>query len=207
MISPIDFVLHIDKYLGLILQDYGALSYLILFLIIFFETGIVITPFLPGDSLIFIAGAFAAAGAINVLLLFFVLTFAAIIGDSVNYWIGGFLGEKFFEKSVFFRKDYLTKTKAFYKKHGGKTIIIARFIPIIRTFAPFVAGIGKMDYLRFLSFNVVGGTIWVALFIFAGYFFGAIPFVQDNLNWIVWTIIFISILPVIFEFIRHKMKK
>jgi membrane-associated protein len=202
----IDFIIHIDKYLGLILQNYGALSYLILFLIIFIETGVVIMPFLPGDSLLFIAGTFASSGLINIALLFFVLLFAAIIGDSVNYWVGSFLGEKFFEKSRFFRKDYLDRTKLFYKKHGGKTIILARFIPIIRTFAPFVAGVGKMDYPRFLSFNVLGATAWVALFTFAGYFFGTIPFVQDNLNWLVWVIILTSILPVIYEYIEYKIK-
>lgn len=203
----IDFIIHIDKYVGLILQNYGAFSYAILFLVIFLETGLVITPFLPGDSLIFVAGSFAATGAINIMLLFFVLAFAAIIGDSINYWIGSFFGEKVFAKSILFRKDYLEKTKQFYRKHGGKTIILARFIPIIRTFAPFVAGVGKMDYARFLSFNVVGGAIWVALFTFGGYFFGTIPFVQDNLGWLVWIIIFISIVPIIYEYIVHKLRK
>ncbi len=202
-----DFLIHIDKYVGIILQNYGALSYAILFLIIFLETGLVITPFLPGDSLIFVAGSFAATGAIDVILLFFILAFAAILGDTVNYWIGSFFGEKVFMKSILFRRDYLQKTKEFYRKHGGKTIILARFIPIIRTFAPFVAGIGKMNYVRFLSFNVVGGIIWVALFTFAGYFFGTIPFVQDNLGWFVWIIIALSVVPVIYEYIQHKLKK
>jgi membrane-associated protein len=204
--SLFNFFVHIDKYLGAILQSYGPLSYAILFIIIFLETGLVITPFLPGDSLIFVAGTFAASGAINITLLFFVLAFAAIIGDSFNYWIGSFFGEKVFAKSKLFRKDYLEKTKKFYREHGGKTIILARFIPIIRTFAPFVAGVGKMEYLRFLSFNVIGATIWVALFTFGGYFFGTIPVVKDNLGWLVWVIILTSFVPVIYEYLKNKLR-
>ncbi len=203
----LDFLIHIDKYVGLILQNYGPFAYIVLFLIIFLETGLVITPFLPGDSLVFVAGSFAASGALNILFLFFLLAFAAVAGDSVNYWIGSFFGEKVFAKSIFFKKEYLEKTKAFYMKHGGKTIILARFIPLIRTFAPFVAGVGKMNYTRFLSFNVVGGIIWVALFAFGGYFFGAIPFVQDNLGWLVWVIVLSSLVPVIYEYIVHKLNK
>lgn len=203
----LDFIIHIDKYVWLILQNYGHYAYVILFLVILLETGLVITPFLPGDSLIFIAGSFAATGALNIMLLFFILAFAAIAGDTMNYWIGNFFGEKVFSKSVLFRKDYLEKTKTFYRKHGGKTIILARFIPIIRTFAPFVAGVGKMNYIRFLSFNVVGGIIWVALFAFGGYFFGTIPFVQDNLGWLVWAIILTSLVPAIYEYIAHKSEK
>src|SRR3989338_9006379 len=181
----IDFILHIDKYLGVIIQDYGILTYVILFLIIFLETGLVITPFLPGDSLIFVAGTFAAKGYFNVFLLFFILSFAAIIGDTVNYWIG----------------------KNFYEKQGNKTIVIARFIPIIRTFAPFVAGIGKMNYSKFLVYNIIGGVAWVFLFLFGGYLFGEIPFVEKNLTLVIFIIIFISILPPIIEYIRIKRKK
>jgi len=203
----IDFVLHIDTYLGEIIQNYGALTYLILFVIIFCETGLVITPFLPGDSLLFVAGTFAAAKAFNVLLLFLLLGIAAIAGDSINYFIGNYFGERVFAKSRLFKPEYLQKTKEFYRKYGTKTIIIARFIPIIRTFAPFVAGVGKMSYSKFLIFNITGGIAWTALFIFAGYFFGNIPIVRDNLTLVIFAIIFISILPAIIEYLRHRKKK
>ena len=199
-----DFIIHIDKYLGSIIQNYGIFSYLMLFLIIFLETGLVITPFLPGDSLIFVSGTFAAKNLINVYLLFLVLIIAAILGDTVNYWIGNYFGENVFIKSKFFKKEYLDKTKEFYNKYGGKTIIIARFIPIIRTFAPFVAGVGKMEYLKFLSFNVIGGVGWVGIFLFGGYFFGGISFVQENLSTIVLIIIFVSLIPAVFEFVKKR---
>lgn len=202
----LDIILHLDKYVSFIIQNYGVFTYFILFFVIFLETGLVITPFLPGDSLLFVSGAFAASGVINVFILFLILAIAAILGDTFNYWIGNYFGEKVFVKSRFFRKEYLEKTKNFYEKYGGKTIIIARFIPIVRTFAPFVAGVGKMDYLKFLSFNIIGGIGWVGLFLFGGYYFGAIPFVQENLSVIVLLIIFISLLPVIFEFIKEKRK-
>jgi len=202
--NPIDFILHIDKHLSTIISNYGIFSYLILFLIIFAETGFVITPFLPGDSLIFVAGAFAAKGSFNILLLFFILALAAILGDTLNYWLGSYFGEKVFTKSRFFKKDYLDRTNAFYQKHGGKTIILARFVPIVRTFAPFVAGVGKMDYLKFLSFNVVGGIIWVALFAFGGYYFGMIPFVEENLTIVIFVIIFLSIIPSVIEFFKAR---
>jgi len=202
-----DFIIHIDKYLGSIIQNYGTFSYLILFLIIFLETGLVITPFLPGDSLIFVAGTLAAKNSINVYLLFLILITAAILGDTFNYWIGNYFGENVFSKSRFFKKEYLDKTKEFYNKYGGKTIILARFIPIIRTFAPFVAGIGKMKYARFLSFNIIGGIGWVGIFLFGGYFFGNLKFVQDNLSLVVLAIILISFIPPIIEVIKRKTNK
>lgn len=203
----IDFIIHVDSYIGQIIQSYGALTYLVLFAVIFIETGLVIMPLLPGDSLIFVAGAFAAGGSLNIVILIATLAIAAILGDSVNYWIGKYAGEKAFRNNRFFKKEYLDKTNAFYHKHGGKTIIIARFIPIIRTFAPFVAGMGKMDYKRFISFNIIGGIVWVLLFSLAGYFFGAIPWVEKNLTLVIFGIIFISILPPIIEYIRNKIRK
>ncbi|MCJ7537575.1 MAG: DedA family protein, partial [Anaerolineales bacterium] len=177
----VDFILHLDVHLNAIIQNFGIWTYLILFLIIFLETGIVITPFLPGDSLLFAAGSFAALGSLNVFALFIILSLAAILGDTINYWIGHFIGPRAFSGNVrFLKKEYLDRTHGFYEKHGGKTIILARFIPIIRTFAPFVAGIGAMDYPTFLFFNVIGAVLWVALFTFGGYFFGNLPFVRDN---------------------------
>ena len=201
----IDFLLHLDKYVGEIIQSYGTLTYLIFFLVIFVETGFVVAPFLPGDSLLFIAGTFAAKGYINVFLLFITLSFAAILGDTINYWIGNCCGERIFSKSRFFKQEYLEKTKEFYKKHGGKTIILARFIPIVRTFAPFVAGTGKMSYFRFFSFNIIGGVLWVTIFLFAGYFFGGIPFVQENLTLIVVVIIVAPIIPAVIKIIKRKL--
>ena len=201
------FILNIDKYIGNIIEIFGPFSYLILFLIIFLETGLVITPFLPGDSLLFVVGAFAAQGYFNVVLMFFLLTIAAIIGDSLNYLIGNYFGVSFFEKSRFFKKEYLEKTKQFYRKYGGKTIFLARFIPIIRTFAPFVAGVGKMPYKRFLVFNITGGITWIALFLFAGYFFGAMPIVKENFSIMVIAIIIASTIPIIVGLIRNIMNK
>ena len=178
----------------------------ILFLIVFLETGLVVAPILPGDSLLFAAGAFAALGALDVGLLFFLLVAAAILGDTLNYAIGHYLGPKVFhyEKSRFFNPDHLRKTHAFYEKYGGKTIIIARFIPIVRTFAPFVAGIGAMNYRRFLAYNVVGGFLWVAICLFAGYFFGNLPFVKKNFSLVILAIIVISVLPAVVEYLRHR---
>lgn len=203
---PIDFILHIDKYIGLIIQSFGALTYLVLFLIIFLETGLVITPFLPGDSLIFVAGTFAGTGVLNIFALFLVLAGAAVIGDSVNYSIGRYFGERVFTGTRLFKREYLEKTNRFYDKHGGKTIIMARFIPIIRTFAPFVAGIGKMSYWKFFSFNIIGGLAWVLIFLFGGYYFGGIPFVRDNLTLVIFIIIFLSILPPIIEYLKQRKK-
>lgn len=205
----IDLFLHLDKHLNEIISQYGAITYLILFLIIFAETGLVVTPFLPGDSLLFAAGALSVSGSINVLILFFLLCIAAVIGDSVNYAFGKYLGPKIFEKERirFLKKEHLDRTHAFYAKHGGKTIIIARFIPIIRTFAPFVAGIGSMTYFKFISYNIIGGIAWVAIFIFGGYFFGNLPFVRSNFSIVIIAIVLISVLPAVFEFLKERKNR
>ncbi|MBP6940647.1 MAG: DedA family protein [Syntrophorhabdaceae bacterium] len=201
-----DFVIHIDVHLSAIIQAYGIWTYLILFLIIFCETGLVVTPLLPGDSLLFAAGTFAAKGDLNVMWLFILLSIAAILGDTANYWIGDYIGPKIFHKENvrFLNKEYLDRTHQFYEKYGGKTIIIARFVPIIRTFAPFVAGIGSMTYLRFISYNIIGGIAWIAACVFAGYFFGNIPIVKQNFTIVIAVIIIISILPGVIEFIRQR---
>jgi membrane-associated protein len=202
----IQLILHMDKYLGQIIQDYGTWTYLLLFIVIFIETGVVIFPFLPGDSLLFAAGTFAGMGYLNIGILFGILAIAAIAGDTANYWIGHSIGPRAFSGNIrFLKKEYLDRTHAFYEKHGGKTIIIARFIPIIRTFAPFIAGVGEMTYGKFISYNVIGGLAWVALFTLGGYFFGNLPFVQDNFSFVIIAIIFISVLPAIIEFIRGRM--
>jgi membrane-associated protein len=204
-----DIFMHLDKHLGAVIQTYGIWTYLILFLIIFCETGLVVTPILPGDSLLFAAGAFAAIGALDAKWLFILLSIAAIAGDTLNYGIGKYLGPKIFRKKEvrFLNREYLDRTHRFYEKHGGKTIIIARFMPIIRTFAPFVAGIGTMSYLRFLSYNVVGGIVWIASFVFGGYFFGNIPMVKRNFTLVILAIIFLSVLPGIIEVARHRYGK
>jgi membrane-associated protein len=179
----IDFILHMDVHLNEIIINYGAWTYGILFFVIFMETGFVVTPFLPGDSLLFAAGTFAALGSLNPYYLFGLLAVAAVLGDTINYSIGAYIGERAFSGNVkFLKKEHLDRTQEFYEKHGGKTIILARFVPIIRTFAPFVAGVGTMKYSRFISYNVVGGIVWVAIFTFLGYFFGNIPFVKKNLE-------------------------
>lgn len=204
----IDLFLHLDKHLSQIIQNYGVWTYLLLFLVIFMETGFVVTPFLPGDSLLFAAGTFASpalGSSLNIFLLWALLCTAAILGDTVNYWIGHFIGPKAFTGEIrFLKKEYLDRTHEFYEKHGGKTIIIARFIPIIRTFAPFVAGIGAMNYGRFITYNVVGGVVWVTIFTFGGYYFGNLPFVKENFSLVVIAIIFISVVPMIFEFIKQR---
>lgn len=202
----IKILLHLDKYLSTVIQNYGIWTNLILFIIVFCETGLVVTPFLPGDSLLFAAGTFAAGGTLEVRWLLILLTTAAVVGDTVNYSIGHFVGPKvFYKENVrFLNKKYLERAHEFYEKYGGKAIILARFIPIIRTFVPFVAGIGQMSYLRFFSFNVIGGIAWVVLFICAGYFFGNIPIVKQNFTLVIYIIIFISILPGIIEFIRNR---
>lgn len=203
----IDFVLHMDKHLPQMVNDFGLWAYVALFIIIFIETGLVVTPFLPGDLLLFAAGAVSATTHLNPLPMFLLLAFAAILGDTVNYWIGHYLGPKMFTtNSRWFKRAYLERTHAFYQKHGGKTILLARFIPIIRTFAPFVAGIGRMNYGYFLSYNVIGGILWTALFIATGYFFGNLEFVKDNFSLVILAIIFISFLPPLIEFLREKFK-
>jgi membrane-associated protein len=202
----VDFFLHLDRHLAEVITQYGVWTYALLFVIVFLETGLVVTPFLPGDSLLFAAGAFAALGALDLWPLFLLLVVAAILGDTVNYAIGHYLGPKVFhfEKSRFFNPDHLRKTHTFYEKYGGKTIIIARFIPIVRTFAPFVAGIGAMNYKRFLAYNVAGGLLWVLVCLFAGYFFGNLPFVKKNFSLVILAIIVISVLPAVFEYLRHR---
>jgi membrane-associated protein len=202
----VDFFLHLDRHLAEVIQAWGAYTYALLFAIVFLETGLVVTPLLPGDSLLFAAGTFAGLGSLSVWPLFFLLSAAAILGDTVNYAIGAYLGPKVFHypKSRFFNPDHLRKTHEFYEKYGGKTIIIARFVPIIRTFAPFVAGIGAMTYARFLTYNVVGGALWVAACVFAGYFFGNIPIVRKNFTLVILAIIVISVMPAVVEYLRHR---
>jgi membrane-associated protein len=204
-----DFIIHIDVHLSAIIQAYGTWTYLILFLIIFCETGLVVTPLLPGDSLLFAAGTFAAKGDLDIMWLFILLAIAAVLGDTANYWIGDYIGPRIFHKENvrFLNREYLERTHQFYEKYGGKTIIIARFVPIIRTFAPFVAGIGSMTYLRFISYNIIGGVAWIAACVFAGYFFGNIPIVKQNFTIVISAIIVISILPGVIEFIRQHNER
>lgn len=202
-----DLFLHLDKHLSEVIQNYGTWTYLLLFLIIFMETGLVVTPFLPGDSLIFAAGTFAGMGDLDVALLFLLLSVAAVVGDTVNYWIGHYIGPRAFSGEIrFLKKEYMDRTHEFYERHGGKTIILARFVPIVRTFAPFVAGVGAMSYGKFISYNVIGGILWVALFTFGGYFFGNLQFVQDNFSIVVIAIILISILPAVYEFLKERAR-
>ena len=201
----IDFVLHLDEYLNVLISSYGSWTYGILFFVIFMETGFVVTPFLPGDSLLFAAGSFAALGSLNPVLLFLLLASAAVIGDTINYSIGAYIGPRAFSGDIkFLKQEHLDRTHEFYEKHGGKTIILARFIPIIRTFAPFVAGVGSMTYSHFILYNVVGGVTWVAIFIFGGYFFGNLPFVRQHFELVIVTIIFISLLPPVFEYVKAR---
>jgi len=204
----LNFLIHLDQGLTFIIQQFGLWTYAILFLAIFCETGLVVTPFLPGDSLLFISATFASKGSFMVEVLFGLLVTAAIAGDTVNYWLGYFVGPKVFNKedSRFFKREYLERARTFYEKYGAKTIILARFVPIIRTFAPFVAGIGKMSYRRFLTYNIVGGIAWVTIFIFGGYFFGNLQVVKDNLTLLIYVIIIVSLQPAIIELLRHKIR-
>lgn len=211
----IDLFLHLDEHLSVIIQTYGVWTYALLFFVIFMETGLVVTPFLPGDSLLFAAGTFASpalaqpgqAPPMNVWLLWFLLMGAAVLGDTANYWIGHYIGPRAFSGEVrFLKKEYLDRTHEFYEKHGGKTIVLARFIPIIRTFAPFVAGVGAMNYGRFISYNVIGGVLWVTLFTWGGYFFGNLPFVQENFSFVVLAIILISVLPAVYEVLKERFQ-
>ena len=206
MVKFIDILLHLDKYIDVLIQNYGMWTYLIFFIIIFCETGLVVTPFLPGDSLLFVAGTFAAIGSLNLTWLVLLLTVAAILGDTINYWIGNYIGPKVFQmqNSRVFRKEYLDRTHQFYEKYGPITIVIGRFVPIIRTFAPFLAGVGSMTYGKFLTYNVVGGILWIASFTLGGYFFGNLPFVKKNFTLVIIVIIVISVMPTVIEYIRQR---
>lgn len=199
----IDLFLHLDKHLSAVITQYGTWTYGLLFLVIFIETGFVVTPFLPGDSLLFAAGTFAALGSLNVWLLFLLLAAAAVLGDTVNYWIGHFLGDRAYNIK-WIKKEYLDRTHGFFEKYGNKTIFLARFVPIVRTFAPFVAGIGRMSYKDFFSYNVFGGITWVALFTFTGYFFGNIQFIRDHFSLVVIAIVLISIVPMVVEAVKMR---
>lgn len=201
-----NYILHVDEYLKIIIDALGSLTYIILFLIVFAETGFVVTPFLPGDSLLFAVGTLARTGLLNIWVTYITLLAAAILGDTVNYWIGNKIGPRVFakENSRVFKKEYLEKTREFYDKHGGKTIILARFVPIVRTFAPFVAGVGKMHYSTFLFYNIAGGFLWVTSLTFAGYFFGGLPFIKDNFELAVIGIVLFSLLPMAWEYINHR---
>jgi membrane-associated protein len=203
----IDIILHLDKHLAAVIQAYGSWTYLIFFLIIFCETGLVVTPFLPGDSLLFAAGTFAALGELDPLGLAAVLCSASILGDSTNYWIGRYVGPKVFrqENVRFLNKKHLERTEQFYERYGAKTIFIARFMPIFRTFAPFVAGIGRMKYARFLVFSISGSITWISVLVMAGFYFGNIPFVRQNFTLVIMAIIIISVMPGVLEFVRHKL--
>jgi membrane-associated protein len=205
----IDIFLHLDKHLDLLIRDYGTWSYLILFTIVFCETGLVVTPFLPGDSLLFAAGTFAGLGSFQIAILFFLLWIAAVLGDTVNYWVGHKLGPKVLqqENSRIFKKQYLDKTHRFFEKYGGKTIVIARFVPIVRTFAPFLAGVGSMTYGRFLAYNVFGGLAWVAFFVFGGYFFGNLDIVRRNFSLLIIAIILISVMPMVIEYFKMRREE
>lgn len=204
----IDIFLHLDKNLAIVISQYGVATYGLLFLIIFMETGFVVTPFLPGDSLIFAAACLSATSSLNIWVIYLLLMFAAILGDTVNYWIGHFIGPKVFESEhKFIRKEYLIRTQKFYDKYGGQAITIGRFVPIVRTFVPFVAGVAKMSYKFFIIYNILGGILWVSLFTWTGYFFGNLPFAKSNFHYVVLVIILISVTPIVYEFVKSKIRK
>lgn len=204
----VDFIIHIDHHLDAIIQSYGALTYGILFLIVLCETGLVVTPFLPGDSLLFAAGAFAGKGSLNVSLLLLLLSIAAIVGDGVNFGVGHFLGKKVFSwNSRWIKREHLDATNRYFDRHGGKSIVFARFIPIMRTFVPFVAGVGKMSYVHFLSYNIFGGLLWVFLFVGGGYFFGSLPFVEKNFSLVILIIIAVSVMPALYHWLRSRLSR
>jgi membrane-associated protein len=209
LLTFIDIILHVDKYLDMIIQSFGIWSYVILFLIVFCETGLVVTPFLPGDSLLFAAGALAAIGSFDVTLLLIIFSTAAIVGDNVNYWVGHFVGPKIFNKEnvPLLNKKYLDQTHEFYERHGGKTVILGRFVPIIRTFMPFVAGLGRMTYPRFLVYDIFSGILWPILFVLSGYFFGNLPFVKKYFSLVIIAIILISVTPILYQVLRMRFKK
>lgn len=205
--SVVGFFLHIDTQLEAVIAQYGTLTYALLFIVFFCETGLVVTPFLPGDSLLFAAGAFAARGSLNLPALLVLLSIAAIVGDSVNYAVGALFGKKVFEKNYrFLNQSHLRKAEEFYERHGGKAIVLGRFAPIIRTFVPFVAGVGRMNYGKFLMFNVIGGIVWIVLFLCGGYFFGALPFVAKHFEIVILAIIGVSLLPIVWEYLKAKYK-
>ncbi len=205
----VDLFLHIDKNLATVIANFGGWSYGLLFAVIFMETGLVVTPFLPGDSLLFAAGALAASmGSFNIWLLWGLMVVAAFLGDTVNYWIGHYIGPRAFSmNSKLLKKEYLDKAQAFYDKHGGKAIVLARFVPIVRTFAPFVAGVGKMNYGKFIAYNIIGGLAWVTLFTLGGYFFGNIPVVKHNFHYVVVGIVLVSVVPIVIEMVKAKREK
>ena len=206
--SFVDLFLHLDTHLSQVIAQYGAWTHLLLFGIVFAETGLVVTPFLPGDSLLFAAGTFAALGALDIRMIVLLLMVAAILGDTVNYWVGAWIGPRAFSGRIrWLRQDYLERTHAFYEKHGGKTIILARFVPIIRTFAPFVAGVGAMSYGKFVVYNVAGAVLWVGLFVLGGYFFGNIPVVRQNFTLVILAIIAVSVMPILVEAVRGRRSR
>jgi membrane-associated protein len=204
--GPFDFILHIDTYLQQIIDQLGSWTYVILFLIIFAETGLVVTPFLPGDSLLFAAGTLAASGYVDLWILLVTFFMAAVLGNSVNYWIGHKIGPRAFsnKNARFFKPGYLAQTEAFFAKHGGKTIILTRFVPIVRTFAPFVAGVGTMKHSTFMFYNVIGALLWTVALTLAGYFFGSIPLIKDNFEYMVFLIVFVSVVPAVIGYFRHR---
>ncbi len=202
----LNYLLHLDKNIATIINLFGPFTYAIIFFTIFAETGLVVAPFLPGDSLLFIVGTLAGKGLLEIWSIYFTILIAAILGDTVNYWLGNKIGPKVFSKnnSRIFNKEYLEKTRNFYDKHGGKTIILARFVPLIRTFAPFVAGVGKMRYRTFFFYNIIGAFLWSTIFTFAGYFFGGLPIIRENFEYAVIGVILVSLLPMVVEYIKHK---